>query len=75
MRQDEKDFIEFLSRLAEGACTEEDTSYVKQNFSKTLDPEDFGMEYIPKIFCTNYQIFIETFEQLEDVPGELYTFK
>ena len=33
------------------------------------------MEYIPKIFCTNYQIFIETLEQLEDVPGELYTFR
>ena len=73
--QDEKDFIEFLSRLAKGTCTEEDTGYVKQNFSKTLDPKDFGMDYIPKIFCTNYQIFIETLEQLEDVPGELYTFE
>ena len=48
MRQDEKDFIEFLSRLAEGTCTEEDEGYVKQNFSKTLDPKDFGMEYIPQ---------------------------
>ena len=75
MRQDEKDFIEFLSRLAEGTYTEEDAGYVKQNFSKTLDPKDFGMEYIPKMFCTNYQIFIETLEQLKNVPGELCTFK
>ena len=33
------------------------------------------MEYIPEIFCTNCQIFIETLEQLQNVPGELYTFK
>ena len=35
---------------------------MSNNFSKTLDPKDFGMEDVPKIFCTNYQIFIETLE-------------
>ena len=75
VRQDEHDFVEFLCRLAEGTCAEADAQFVKMNFIRTLDHRDFGLEFIPKIFCTNYQIFTETLEKLENLPGEIHTFK
>ena len=75
VRQDEHDFVEFLCRLTEGTCTEADAQFVKMNFIRALDHRDFGLEFIPKIFCTNYQIFTETLEKLENLPGEIHTFK
>ena len=75
VRQNEHDFVEFLCRLAEGTCTEADAQFVNINFTRALDHRDFGLELIPKIFCTNYQIFIETLEKLEDLHGEMHTFK
>ena len=72
VRQDEHDFVEFLCKLAQGTCNESDAQFVKTNFIRALDHRDFGLEFIPKIFCTNYRIFIE---KLEDLPGEIHTFK
>ena len=69
VRQNEVDFVDFLGRLAEGTCTAEDEKFVSENFSKTFDTKDFGMEFIPKIYSTNYQCFMENLEQLEEITS------
>ena len=70
VRQNEADFIGFLSRLAEGNCSERDVQFVKENLSKSLKPEEFSMEFIPKIACTNEEICYENYERMEGLEGE-----
>ena len=75
VRQGEKDFIQFLSRLAEGSCTQADVAYVKDNSSTTIDPIDFGLDFVPKIFGTNRQIYFETIKHSEELPGDMLNFQ
>ena len=74
VRQDERDFIEFLGNLADGTCTERDVIFVKENLVKNLNPVDFDLEFIPKIVCTNFEIAIDTIEHLDELPGDPVTY-
>ena len=40
-----------------------------------LNPDDFGLEFILKIVCTNFEIAMHTVEHLEEMPGDpvMYT--
>ena len=48
---------------------------MSKNFSTTIEPIDFGLDFVPKIFCTNRQIFFETIEHLEELPGDMLNFQ
>ena len=76
VRQDERDFVEFLGNLADGTCTERDVIFVKENLVKNLNPVDFDLEIILnlKIVCTNFEIAIDTIERLDELPGDPVTY-
>ena len=38
--------------------------------STNLNPDDFGLEFIPKIVCTNFEIAMDAVEHLEEMPGD-----
>ena len=37
---------------------------------KELSPTDFGLDFVPKVVCTNFEITMDTVEKLEGLPGE-----
>ena len=74
IRQKEKEFVMFLNDLAEGKCDQSHVDFVNNNLTKNLNPADFDLDFIPKIVSTNREIFFETLEKLETVPGEMFFF-
>ena len=74
MRQDQVEFINFLNAVAEGTCDTSHVNFVNTFLKKTLDAKLFNLEVIPKIICTNNQIFLETAEKLDQIPGNIEIF-
>ena len=58
-RQDatERQFLQILGELANGNCSQETISFIKNQLSrKTLNRNDFDVPFIPHIFCNIYQV-------------------
>ena len=70
VRQNEKPFVSFLERLAEGKCVPSDMDFVQENLSNEPKCDDFGVPFIQKIFAKNFDVFVENHEQLELLQGE-----
>ena len=67
-RQSEKDFINFLNRVAEGKCTCEDVKYAQEHLQAELDDVQ-----VTKIVY-NEQIYCGTLLQYERINEELLCF-
>ena len=70
--QSEKDFITFLNNVDEGACTQQDLTFVRENLTNPFVAEI--TEVSKKIMCTNEQIYHETIERYEEMEGEILIF-
>ena len=68
----EKDFITFFNNVAEGSCTEQDVTFVRENLTNPFVAEI--TEVCKKIMCTNEEIYHETIEHYEEMEGEILIF-
>jgi hypothetical protein len=42
--------------------------------SKTLNAQMFGLEFIPHIFCTNFEANFHNMNKLINLPGDIYVY-
>ena len=70
--QNQHAFIEVLKQLSSGEITEETATYIeKELHEKHLSPEEHGLEFIPHIFCNNFDANYFNMSELIKLPGEI----
>ncbi|CAB4037363.1 ATP-dependent DNA helicase PIF1, partial [Paramuricea clavata] len=77
-RQDpkEKQFLNLLDEFAMGECSDESLAYLRNELcDKQLDSKDFGVAFIPRIFCTNFDATFFNMNELDKLPGERKVYK
>ena len=70
-RQEQKDFIDVLNEIAVGELSESAVHFLNELSSKTLNESDFDLNFIPHIFCTNFDAKFYNMEQLMKLPGKM----
>ena len=70
-RQEQKDFIDVLNEVAVGEMSENGVCFMNKLSSKALIENDFGLHFIPHIFCTNFDANYHNMEQLMKLPGAI----
>ena len=73
-RQEQQQFINFLSDIALGVISEHTQSIIEELTSKTLNAHAFGLEFIPHIFCTNFEANFYNMNKLINLPGDIYVY-
>lgn len=72
-RQDskEKQFLGLLDEFALGECSDDSLSYLKEELcDKKLHCVDFGIPFLPHIFCDNFDATFLNIKKLDKLPGE-----
>lgn len=71
-RQEQKDFINVLNEIAYGNISDSTVNFISEltSKSKSLDANDFGLDFIPHIFCSNFDANFHNMEQLVKLPGD-----
>jgi hypothetical protein len=55
-RRNQHEFLEVLKQLSSGEINEETATFIKDELQeKHLSPEKYGLEFIPHIFCNNFE--------------------
>lgn len=71
-RQRDMEFVEILNNVCEGRITDEESRFAVQFLTgKNINPYDFGVDYIPDLFCTNIEVDYRNYLYLEELPGEV----
>ena len=71
-RQNQLAFLEVLKQLSSGEITEETVTFIeKELHEKHLFPEEHGLEFIPHIFCNNFDANYFNMSELVTLPGEI----
>lgn len=76
-RQDpkEKQFLGLLEEFALGECSNKSLKFIKDELSeKELNCQDFGIPFVPHIFCTNFDVTFFNLSQRDKMPGEKYIY-
>ena len=72
-RQDpnEKQFLGLLDEFAMGECSDDSLAYLNSQLrNKQLNCEQFGISFVPHIFCKNFEATFFNMNKLAKLPGE-----
>ena len=67
------DFISFLNEIRIGRCTSKSREFAKTCWP--VDPKNFGVDHVVRIYQLNDDVDYYNFEKLESLPGEMYVRK
>ena len=68
-RQNQHEFLEVLKQLSSGEITEETATFIKDELhEKHLSPEKHGLEFIPRIFCNNFDA---NYFNMSELPSKI----
>jgi ATP-dependent DNA helicase PIF1 len=76
-RQDPKEklFLSLLDEFAMGECSEESLRFVQDDLcNKKLNHQDFGIPFVPHIFCNNFDATYFNLNELDKLPGERHMY-
>ena len=72
--QNDEEFINLLREISRGQCSEQSAEII-QSLSRPLNPSDFGLSYIPKVYPLNEDVDFANMCVLETLPGEQILFE
>lgn len=68
------ELLSLLPKISKGHCSEQREKSIK-HLERPLDPAQFGLAYIPKVFALNTDVEYANICFLEDIPGEEVLFE
>ena len=72
--KNDEEFINLLREISRGQCSEQSAEII-QSLSRPLNPSDFGLSYIPKVYPLNEDVDFANMCVLETLPGEQILFE
>ena len=70
----DEEFVNILRDISKGHCSVQSAEVI-QGLSRPLDPSDFGLSYVPKVFPLNEDVDFANMSVLDDLPGEEIVFE
>ena len=68
------ELLSLLTEISKGHCSEKSAKLIK-HLERPLDPAEFNLAYIPKVFALNTDVDYANMCFLEDIPGEEVLFE
>ena len=68
------ELLSLLTKISRGHCSEQSEKLIKQ-LIRPLDPAEFSLAYIPKVFALNTDVDYANMCFLKDIPGEEVLFE
>ena len=72
--KDDPALISLISEISKGQCSEQTVELIK-SLSRPLNPSDFGLSYVPKVFYLNDDVDYANMCSLDELPGEEVVFE